>query len=215
MTTNLYLIRHGEAYSNVEPIIEGMKCCRGLTPKGQAQVVALAERLTGGEIAADVLYASPVPRAKQTAEAIAPALGLPIIFDTELREVEPGESDGVTYAEARERYKGINAFLADVYEPLAPAGESWAMFLLRTGQVFNRLLIEHEGKTIIVVCHGGVIDSSFFYFLALGPQVRQRNAFYGRNTGITHWRYHTDRVGRREWHMVSHNDYGHLRPLEL
>ena len=81
MTTNLYLIRHGEAYSNVEAVIGGMHGDRGLTERGIAQAQALARRLAKGEIAADVLYSSTLPRARMTAELVAEALKLPITWD--------------------------------------------------------------------------------------------------------------------------------------
>jgi len=81
--THLYLIRHAEAVSNVEPIIAGMRGDTGLTAHGVAQAERLRDRLAAGEIAADVLIASTLPRAQQTAEIIAPALGLPIIWDDE------------------------------------------------------------------------------------------------------------------------------------
>src|SRR5437867_1180185 len=101
MTTNLYLIRHGEAYSNVEAVIGGMKGDRGLTERGFAQAQALARRLATGEIHADVLYASTLPRARMTAELVAEALKLPIRWDDDLHELRPGEADGLHVEVAR------------------------------------------------------------------------------------------------------------------
>ena len=95
MPTNLYIIRHGEAYTNVEPVIGGMQGDRGLTERGIAQAEALARRLSTGEIAADVLYASTLPRTRATAEHVAAALKLPIVWDDELHELRPGASDGM------------------------------------------------------------------------------------------------------------------------
>src|SRR5262245_53908618 len=110
MTTNLYLIRHGEAYSNVEAVIGGMKGDRGLTERGIAQAEALARRLVGGEIAADVLYASTLPRARMTAELVAEALKLPINWDDELQELRPGEADGMSIDQARASFDGFERF---------------------------------------------------------------------------------------------------------
>ena len=80
MPLRLYLIRHGEAYSNVENVIGGMNGDLGLTERGFRQAQALAERLRGGEIKPDVLYASTLPRARQTAEYVAEALDMPITW---------------------------------------------------------------------------------------------------------------------------------------
>lgn len=213
MTTNLYIIRHGEAYSNVEPVIGGMEGDRGLTDLGVAQAQALAKRLAKGEIRADVLYASTLPRARQTAEHVAEALGLPITWDDDLHELRPGRSDGMRIEEAREQFEGFKRFLHETYTPIAPDGESWGSFQTRVSAVIERLLVRHDGQTIVAVAHGGVIEVSFFHFLQLGPQARSRLAFHVRNTAITHWRHWDAPGGRKEWFLVSHNDHKHLDGL--
>ncbi len=97
--TNLYLIRHGEAVVNVKPIVGDMRGDTGLTPLGVTQAERLRDRLAAtGEISADVLIASTMPRARQTAEIIAPALGLPILWDDDVQEMRSGEADGMTLA---------------------------------------------------------------------------------------------------------------------
>ena len=81
--THLYLVRHGEAVVNVEPIMGGMRGDTGLTPRGVAQAESLRDRLAAtGEIAADILISSTLPRARQTAEIIAGVLNMPV----EIRE---------------------------------------------------------------------------------------------------------------------------------
>ncbi len=210
MTTNLYLIRHGEAYSNVESVIGGIHGDRGLTERGFAQAEALARRLATGEIAADVLYASTLPRARMTAELVAEALRLPINWDDELHELRPGEADGMTVAAARARFDSFQHFLREPFTELAPGGESWGSFQVRASAALERLILRHQGQTIVVVAHGGIIEASFLYLLDLGPQTRMRAAFHVRNTAITHWRYVETFDGRREWQLVAHNDHLHL-----
>jgi probable phosphoglycerate mutase len=209
MPTNLYIIRHGEAYTNVEPVIGGMQGDRGLTERGIAQAEALARRLSTGEIAADVLYASTLPRTRATAEYIAAALKLPIAWDDELHELRPGESDGMRLEDARAKYTGFSTFLIEPFTPLAPGGDSWGSFQARTSAALERIITRHSEQTIVVVAHGGTIDVSFLYMLGLGPQARMRNAFQSQNTAITHWR-HVDSYGRREWQLIAHNDHRHL-----
>ena len=210
MTTHLYLIRHGEAYSNVESEIGGMKGDRGLTERGIAQAQALARRLADGEIAADVLYASTLPRARMTAELVGEALKLPINWDDELHELRPGESDGMRVADARAKFEGFSRFLHEPFTPIAPGGESWGSFQARGSAALERLIVRHHGQTIVVVSHGGIIEVSFLYLLGLGPQARMRAAFHVLNTAITHWRHVEAPGGRREWHLVTHNDHRHL-----
>ncbi len=219
--THLYLIRHGEAMSNISPVIGGQRGDTGLSPLGVRQAEALRERLATGDIPAEVLICSTLTRARQTAEIIAPALGLPIIADDEVQELRPGAADGLTLEEMAERY-GLPDFEADPYRPFAPGGESWAQFLLRVGTALNRIANAHAGKRIAVVCHGGIIDGSMLCFFGISTQiVNYRIEFYTHNTAITHW----ERVTRTgpgwemhpgtptRWRLVAYNDIAHLREI--
>lgn len=212
--TNLYLIRHGESFPNVQPIVGGMLGDAGLTPLGVAQAEHLRDRLAAtGEIAADVLIASTLPRARQTAEIIAPALGVPIMFDDEVQELRPGIADGMHVAEAQAQF-GVPDFDEDPFRPIAPGGENWGQFTLRVGTAINRITREHEDKTIVIVCHGGFIDSSFVYFFDMPTMLLTRTRLYTQNTSITHWERATRKKnGARFWRLLGYNDVAHLRDI--
>jgi probable phosphoglycerate mutase len=210
--THLYLIRHGEAEANVKPIVAGMKGDTGLTPRGRSQAERLRERLARtGEIAADVLISSTLPRARQTAEIIQPALGLPIIFDDDVQELNIGEADGMSNTEAWAKY-GTPDFDAEPLRPIASGGESWGSFTLRVAQALTRISSEHADKKIVIVCHGGVIDNSFTHFFQMPSLVLPPTDFHTRNTSITHWEY-VDRRGRKLWRLNSYNDIEHLHGI--
>jgi len=140
MTTELYLIRHGESVANVEPIIAGMRGDMGLTDRGREQGRLLEQRLRAEELRADQLYTSTLPRAWQTAEYVARALQLPVQPDDDLHEVRPGEADGMTVDEWRTRYlsPGQSA-VHDPFQAVSPGGESWAAFLARAGAALAAL----------------------------------------------------------------------------
>ena len=162
--TRLYLIRHGQAYSNVRPfgVVAGMRGDKGLTPLGRTQAERLRDRLLAtGEITADVLISSTLPRARQTAEIIAPALSLPISFDDEAQEQSVGDFDGMPWEEVESQ---IPDNRQEPFRPFGPHGENWGQFVLRVGTTLDRILHENDGKTIVIVCHGGVIDASFLVF---------------------------------------------------
>lgn len=207
MTTNLYIIRHGEAVVNVEEIVGGAEGCQGLTLRGHEQARLLGERFAGGDIKADVLYASTFRRARETAQAAAEGLHLPINWDDELQEVRPGEADTLTYAEARERFGTEET--DQVYRPWAPGSESWAMFVARVGRALNRLVHKHAGQSIVVVAHGGVIDASFFVFMGLPLRAGSYMGFGTKHTSITQWRLDTDDQNER-WLLMRYNDVAHL-----
>lgn len=212
--THLYLIRHGEAISNVEPILGGMHGDTGLTPLGVQQAEALRDRLAGtGEIAADVVIASTLPRARQTAEIIAPAFGVPIVWDDDVQEMRVGEADGMRLDEFAARY-GTPDYERDPYRPLAPGGESWAQFLLRVGTALHRIATEYAGKTVVIVCHGGVIDGSLICFFGMDTQALPLVDFRTHNTSITHWeRRIRPGMDRLRWRLVAYNDVAHLRDI--
>ncbi len=208
--TNLYLIRHGQATTQVSDILRD----EGLTPLGIAQAERLRDRIAAtGEIAADVLIASTLPRARQTAEIIAPALARPILFDDEVQELRIGDAEGMHVDEFRAKFGGYNVEEFP-FKPVATGGENWGMFALRVGTALDRIIHEHEGKTIVVVCHGGVIDCSFLYFFGMNTLVLPETRFYTHNTSITHWRKSAPFGRTPHWRLVRYNDDMHVRDLE-
>lgn len=213
MATDLYIIRHGEAFSNVDGTLGGPKGDKGLTERGFAQARALGKRLERGEIVADVLYASTLLRAYQTAEFVAGALGLPITPDDGLQELYPGEADGMHISAAREQYPQFDRFLHEIYTPLTPGGESWGSFQMRVAATLERITQAYKDQKIVAVAHGGVIEVSFLHLLGLAPQARTRFSFHARNTAITHWRHTEAYGGREEWQLIRHNDDRHLDEL--
>ena len=212
--TNLYLIRHGESFANVDPrgLITGMLADRGLTPHGQTQAQRLHDRLaTTHEIRADALLASTLPRARQTAEIVAPALDLPLEFDDDLQERRPGEADGMTEAEMHARF-GEHDDRRDPLRPFAPGGESWVDFTTRVARTLDRLTRQYFDQTLVLFTHGGVIDTSFLIYFGLPTLVVPDVHFLTFNTSITHWQ-RTHWHGAERWRLVRYNDDLHARDI--
>jgi 2,3-bisphosphoglycerate-dependent phosphoglycerate mutase len=210
MPTDLYLIRHGEAVANVEPIIGGMRGDVGLTELGRKQAELLEQRLRAEQLRADQLYVSTLPRALETGEYVARALELPIQRDDDLQELRPGEADGLSVDKWQERYADPDSpLLIHPFRPFSPGGESWAGFLVRAGGALARLVASHEDETVVAVCHGGVLEASFYLAFGLGG-TGNRVAFAPLNTSITHWRHRRGPHGHSEWTLVTFNDAGHL-----
>src|SRR5438105_8733246 len=200
--THLYLIRHGEAMS----AIKGFVGDGGLSPLGIVQAERLRDRLAATrEIAADVLIASTFPRAHQTARIIAPALGVPVLLDDSIQELRPGEAEGMPVELFRKKF-GEPDFEENPYRPLARGGENWGQFMLRVGTALDRIVREHAGKTIVLVCHGGVIDCSFLYFFKISAWTQPLAHFYTRNTSITHWQQFISGKNEPRWRLIKYND---------
>ena len=96
MPLTLLLARHGETDLNTEDRWQG-RIDAPLNLAGQAQAQQLARDLPAG---IDTIVASPMLRARQTAEPAAQRLGLPVAFDDDFRERDFGVFDGLTEAEA-------------------------------------------------------------------------------------------------------------------
>jgi 2,3-bisphosphoglycerate-dependent phosphoglycerate mutase len=207
--TTIILIRHGESNVTVNRIIGGHRTCSGLSELGRRQVVRLSDRLAAsGGLGATALIASNFQRAIETAEAIAPALGgLPVVVDEGFGEHDPGpDIDGMTFPAYVEKY-GTPDWSGDPHVDVFPCGETLARFHLRVGEAIARTTREHEGGTVVVSCHGGVIDAAFRHLLRTAPT----GAFELQtlNTSLTEFR----RTPAGVWRLVRYNDAAHLDGL--
>jgi probable phosphoglycerate mutase len=207
----LYLLRHGEAVANVEPVIGGMRGDAGLTPRGREQCRLLEERLAHQRIHADRLVSSTLPRALETAEYVARALSLPVLREEGLHELRPGEADGLTVPEWRARYRAGEEPPAprDPYRVFSPGGESWATFLTRACGALSRLVARHRDETVVAVCHAGIVEASFALAFGVGASGNRVDCA-PVNTGLTHWRHQFTSAGEPTWTLASFNDAGHL-----
>jgi 2,3-bisphosphoglycerate-dependent phosphoglycerate mutase len=206
--TTLVLIRHGESNVTVDRVIGGYRTCSGLSDLGRRQADRLRERLAGtGELVADVLIASNFRRAIETAEVIAPALGGPAIgIEPGFGEHDPGpEIDGMTFDGYVERF-GMPDW-TDPHVDVFPGGETIAAFHARVGDALARLFEEHRGRSIVVACHGGVVDAAFRQLL----RTASTGAFelHTLNTSITEF----TSAASGEWRLRRYNDAAHLRGL--
>ncbi|WP_236791377.1 histidine phosphatase family protein [Amycolatopsis sp. GM8] len=94
----LHLVRHGESEWNLAGRVQGQSPEAGaLTPRGLDQAARAAAALA--ERAAGAIFSSDLPRARQTAEVIAAALGLPVREDPRLREQNLGFLEGKRFAD--------------------------------------------------------------------------------------------------------------------
>ena len=104
----IFLIRHGQTEWNLEKRLQGGRDSP-LTAKGlvQAEAIATSLRKNPPERLPERLYASPLGRAKRTAEIIAKAFDIPIRTDDRLSELRMGEAEGMTLAEIDRRWPGF------------------------------------------------------------------------------------------------------------
>jgi broad specificity phosphatase PhoE len=135
--TTLLLVRHGETDWNAEGRIQGHADVP-LNARGLEQAKELAGRL-GGE-AIDTIYASDLSRARVTAEIVGAALGVPVVIDPDLREIDVGAVEGLTFEEGRS---------------LGWQGELKEDHAERILRAIRRIAEQHPGGRVLVVTHGG------------------------------------------------------------
>jgi probable phosphoglycerate mutase len=148
---------------------------------------------------------SVIPRAIETADIIAPGLGIETFSqDCDLCEVHTGEADGLEWAEWGVRHGPFN-MEAEPDRVFAPEGESWNSFHDRVQQVLGRLAREYERRTVVAVCHAGVIIASVRMLLGISHVPGGR--LQATNTGLTDWEWEPE-VER--WTLHSFNETSHL-----
>ncbi|WP_162848347.1 histidine phosphatase family protein [Paenibacillus nanensis] len=200
--TQLFLIRHGEACILKDGIVNDY----GLTELGVAQARKLRDRLvSSGEIQADVWISSSYLRAKQTAEIIAEGLKVSIILDDDFQEMRPGQALGMN-KESLDELLALHNPRRNPFSSIAPEAENWPQFVLRVGTALERIFHQYEGKTVAIVCHGGVIDCSFQFFFGLNAFEMPKVGFHTEHTSITHWSKEEDET----WSLIKYNDARHL-----
>ena len=149
--TTTLLLRHGATELSAERRFSG----RGdiaLTKEGIKQAGLAARRLAAAP-GVDVIVTSPLQRARRSAEAVAEATGAPMIVDDDLAEADFGQWQGLSFAEASERWPDeLAAWLASP-DAAPPGGESFAVVALRVLGAMDRLIKAHQHSTAVVVSH--------------------------------------------------------------
>lgn len=151
----LWLIRHAESAWNAMGLWQG-HADPALSARGRAQAQALAETLVGEGI--EALVASDLRRARETACALAAALGLEPLHDPRLRERDLGAWSGLTTPQIAGRWPDELARLRARDPDFRPGGgESIRDVVARAGAFFRELAARPGPARWAVVTHGGVI----------------------------------------------------------
>ena len=149
--TTTLLLRHGATELSAERRFSGRHDI-ALTKEGIRQARLAARRLAAAP-GVDVIVTSPLQRARRTAEAVAEATGAPMIVDDDLAEADFGQWQGLSFAEANQRWPDeLAAWLASP-DAAPPGGESFAVVALRVLGAIDRLIKAHQHSSAVVVSH--------------------------------------------------------------
>lgn len=206
----LLLIRHGESSANAEGRLQG-HLDFSLSERGRRESERLAERIAALGIAA--LYASPLARARETAQAVAARIALQPVERPALMERDVGALAGLTRAEIMARFPQYAPARAARRPVDVPGFEADQPFSERVLSAFAEISAAHVEQTIAVVTHGGVIGALIRHALDL-PTVRPGPLTID-NASITTLDAadRSDREGVLQLRLVSLNDTCHLSGL--
>jgi len=199
----LLLARHGQSVSNALRRFQGAQDV-ALSPLGVRQAEALALAIERRRVAH--VYASPLERARRTAEIAVAGSGVPVTLVDDLRELSLGDWEGCTVEEIRTRPGDpYTQWIRDPVLCLPPGGEPLAEVQARVLRSIDRIAAAHgNGDDVLVVAHGGVISALLAHWLGLPLSSIWRLAV--ANCSLTE--IAPPRV-------VSMNETGHLREVNV
>jgi alpha-ribazole phosphatase/probable phosphoglycerate mutase len=152
--TRLHLIRHGEVEGAEEKRYNGQSDV-GLTAKGVAQIGFLQLRIKKFPVTA--VYCSDLTRCVEGATMLATGYELQPVANKQLREIDAGDWQGMTWDEIlKQDPKLWKKRLDDIVNVPFPNGENLLGVAKRIRPIIQDLVEKHQGEEIVVVAHGGV-----------------------------------------------------------
>ena len=149
----LLLVRHGVTDHNTAHKFLG-HTDMGLSAEGFVQVEKLRERLAKEKF--DAVYSSDLKRARSSAEVVATGHDAEIVLCPELREINYGECESLTYGEIRTKFPELGEAINKLSPELSfPGGETLAAFIARTIKFLDRLSQHTPNHKVLIVAHGG------------------------------------------------------------
>lgn len=161
--TWLYLVRHGESFSNVERRHSAVPPGPGLTARGRAQALYVADLLLAKEPPPDLLLTSTLLRAKETCHVLATLLGTEPEVVPDLREIGGGEWEGVPHAALIDRV-GYSAWERDPELQVPPGGERLSEAAARMVRALTTAARQHPGRSMAAFSH---FDPMVGFYLAV------------------------------------------------
>ena len=164
----LFAVRHGETAWSRERRFAGARDVP-LAQEGLRQCEAVAAALGGKPVAA--VYASPLERARASAEVIAKPHRLEVGIEPDFREMAFGAWEGLTRDDVAARFpEAYELWRTAPHRLVLPGGERLTDVALRVKNAVDKLLGTHAGETVVLVSHAVVLRLIVLRALGLGPE---------------------------------------------
>ncbi|MDE2716757.1 MAG: histidine phosphatase family protein [Chloroflexota bacterium] len=162
------LMRHGRSRADDEMVHEG-RYDSPLTDVGRAQVRSRAEQWKQSGVTFDLIVASTLVRAAESARIVGEALDVPIEYDPDWMERDNGPLAGLPFDKAKERYPRPD--FINPFQPFVPStgeGESGWDLLSRGARALQSVVRRGRPSTL-VVAHGGILNAAMYCLLGVSP----------------------------------------------
>jgi len=168
--THLVLVRHAVT-AQTGPLLSGRAPGIDLSDEGKTQAEALGARMA--DLPIDVVYASPIERTTQTAEAIARHHELPVRRLDGVLEADYGEWTGQKLADLAKTdlWKLVQRTPSRV---TFPGGEAMATMQTRMVGALEAVVADHPGQLVVVVSHADPIKAAIAHFTGVHLDLFQR-----------------------------------------
>lgn len=208
----VYLVRHGQSEDNVAPVFQSTDS--PLNEQGKKQAGYIAQRIE--KLDFDALIASPLTRAKQTADVIAQATGKqPEYSDLFVERIKPAYLNGKPYTDTKAN-RLWREWEKSLYTPGSRTedGESFDDLVARVDKALAFLQGRKE-QSLVVVTHGYflriIIARVLLGDLLSGETLRNiLKATAMENTGLTVLHYRPGFEEKPAWRLWIYNDHAHL-----
>lgn len=202
MKTTFLLVRHGQSEANLMNIFAGHSG-HSLTALGREQAIRTAAYIKS-TYPVDAVYSSDLPRAFQTAEYTARALGLPVVTDARFREIFAGKWEGVQFDRLGEQYpEDFDIWLKDIGNARCTDGES-------VGEVIERVYgglqgIADRGKCIMIATHATPLRAALWKAAGVSKEEIQRIS-WGSNCAISEFTLEDGKLSTVRVNYIGHLD---------
>ena len=201
--TEIIIIRHGETEWNKTGRFQGHSDVP-LSAEGRTQAAALGKNLAVDHV--DMIYASDLTRAMETAAPLAQRFGLEVISDPQLRELNFGAWEGRNFNDVNaENPNAMKNFYTDPEQADIPESEPFPEFQRRIAGRVREIVAQKRGKRIVIVSHGASIRILLADLLSM--PIRSIWHLSQLNTAVNKIRFEDDGFAV----VTLMNDTSHLR----
>jgi broad specificity phosphatase PhoE len=155
----LYVVRHADAVPESDDAFTVYDDYERhpLSPRGRVQAERVAARLA--DVGLEAIYASPVQRAKETAETIGAASGLSVHIEPDVTEITIGPTEPGMPLRARLAWLAMVAMRDGSWRGI-PGTEDGAAVRTRMLRALDGIAAKHPGARVAVVSHAGAINAA-------------------------------------------------------